>query len=319
MANDTTMLETMKSQKFGVEIETVGLDRAQLAAVVQSVVGGTIRVIGGHYNEHVVVTPDGREWKVVTDGSLSTSLSGEVVTPILGWSDVETLQSVVRALRTAGARVDSSCGLHVHVGASNLGPKGLGRLVKIVARREQLFLKAFGVSERRLSSYTRPIDPTLVDGVCRARNLTEGQLSRLWYGRDQSQYGRPSHYDSSRYHGLNLHAFWYHGTVEFRYFNGTLHAGEIRAYLTFCLALVAYAQTATAPRARGFVYDASSARRDMRYFVFLQLGLQGEEFKSVRHHLTKNLTGTRSRPRPARPAPEGGNGGTEGSTRMEAV
>ena len=37
------------------------------------------------------------------------------------------------------------------------------------------------------------------------------------------------HYNSSRYHGSNIHATFTKGTVEFRLFNGTLHAGEIKA------------------------------------------------------------------------------------------
>ena len=33
-----------------------------------------------------------------------------------GESDIEMVQEVVRAIREAGARADSSCGIHVHVG-----------------------------------------------------------------------------------------------------------------------------------------------------------------------------------------------------------
>ncbi|WP_426742735.1 amidoligase family protein [Gemmiger formicilis] len=31
------------------------------------------------------------------------------------------------------------------------------------------------------------------------------------------------------YHALNLHSVFYHGTVEWRLFNSTLHAGEVKA------------------------------------------------------------------------------------------
>jgi hypothetical protein len=44
---------------------------------------------------------------VVRDGSLSGGeRSGEIVSPILTYGDIEDLQSVVRAVRTAGARCD---------------------------------------------------------------------------------------------------------------------------------------------------------------------------------------------------------------------
>ena len=44
-----------------------------------------------------------------------------------------------------------------------------------------------------------------------------------------------SHYDKSRYHLLNLHAAFSTErpahTIEFRAFNGTLHAGEVKSYI----------------------------------------------------------------------------------------
>ena len=52
---------------------------------------------------------------------------------------------------------------------------------------------------------------------------------------------RDTHYDDSRYHCLNLHSVFQKGTVEFRLFNGTVHAGKIKAYIQLCLAIGAQA------------------------------------------------------------------------------
>ena len=49
-----------------------------------------------------------------------------------GESDIEMVQEVVRAIREAGARTDSSCGIHVHVGFGEHTPASLRRLVNIV-------------------------------------------------------------------------------------------------------------------------------------------------------------------------------------------
>ena len=49
---------------------------------------------------------------------------------------------------------------------------------------------------------------------------------------------REEHYNPWRYHGLNLSALWYHGTIEFRLFNGTLNADRIVAYVELCLAIL---------------------------------------------------------------------------------
>ena len=63
-------------------------------------------------------------------------------------------------------------------------------------------------------------------------------VERIWYNGESR---RNKHYDDSRYHCLNLHSVFQKGTVEFRLFNGTLHAGKIKAYIQFCLAIGAQA------------------------------------------------------------------------------
>ncbi len=99
----------MKTLNFGIEIETVGLNKLALANAIQRVVGG---VVHGDANRATVTMADGRVWRAVSDGSLSGSINGEVVSPILTYADLEPLQNVVRALRGAGARADDSCGIH---------------------------------------------------------------------------------------------------------------------------------------------------------------------------------------------------------------
>src|SRR5436190_10045147 len=109
------MTTTLKQIRFGIEIETVGLSRTALARAIREVVGGTVG-----YED--VVAADGRRWRVVPDGSLSGyELSGEIVSPILGYDDLPILQEVVRAIRRAGARADESCGIHIHVDGARFG------------------------------------------------------------------------------------------------------------------------------------------------------------------------------------------------------
>ena len=46
-----------------------------------------------------------------------------MVTPILHYEDIETLQELIRRLRKAGAMTNSSCGIHIHIGADRHTPK----------------------------------------------------------------------------------------------------------------------------------------------------------------------------------------------------
>ena len=113
----TNTMQTAKELTFGTELEYTNISRERAVKAIHSVVGGTIRYTGGGYDEWTVIAPDGRHWKAVSDGSLgSRSTSAEVVTPILKWDDLDTLQAVVRELRKAGAKTPECTSQHVHIG-----------------------------------------------------------------------------------------------------------------------------------------------------------------------------------------------------------
>ena len=119
------------------------------------------------------------------------------------------------------------------------------------------------------------------------RDLT--QLEAIWY--EGSRYEKSSHYNDTRYYALNLHSVFYRGTVEFRCFNSTLHAGRAAAYINLCLAMSAQAvnQRSTVMR---------KTHSDNELFTFrvwlVRLGLNGPEFKHTRDHLLANLEGDRA-------------------------
>ena len=53
--------------------------------------------------------------------------------------------------------------------------------------------------------------------------------------------GSYEHYNWTRYYALNLHSVFYRGTLEWRCFESTLHAGKVRANITLALAISAQA------------------------------------------------------------------------------
>ena len=100
------------------------------------------------------------------------------------------------------------------------------------------------------------------------------------------------HYDSSRYHLLNLHAAFSTErpahTIEFRAFNGTLDADRIIAYIQLCLAISAQAlHTKAASPTRPVTDNPKYAFRCW----LLKLGFIGDEFKTAREVLIKLLPG----------------------------
>lgn len=289
-------MEKIRNLTYGVEIEYTGVGRKRIAEVIAAAVGGTATYAGTHLSNWVVRMPDGREWQIETDGSVTGSgygrdggCGGEVVTPILTYADIEMLQNVVRAMRSAGAKTDASCGGHIHVGAADMTARQVQNLVKVFYRQEELIYKACGVQESRLARYTRRDD--YAKEVAELRNPTLADIADCFYRRYGDRY---SHYSSSRYRALNLHNLWNGSkhTVEFRFFEGTMHAGHLRRNILLALTLVAFAKEAKA--ASGLnqrAYDERSAKYDLRVFL-LRLGWIGEEFKNPRKHLLANMPGS---------------------------
>ena len=277
----------MKTLTIGTEIEFTGITREKAANVIGKFFARPALHIGGNYDKFNVKADDGRVWTVMNDSSIYADnclKRCELVTPILRWSDIETLQQIVRELRHAGAKVNDSCGMHVHIGASDMTATQIRHLVNIVASREDLFYSALKVHENR-KDYCRPTNERFLNELNQKKPATISKLKTIWYGNNGDH---NYHYDPSRYTILNLHALFTKGTVEFRIFNASLHAGEVKAAIQFCAALVAFAK-----KARRSVYhkiETDNEKFAMRTFL-TRLGLNGDEFKTARLHLTKNLEG----------------------------
>lgn len=108
----------LSGMRFGIEIETVGITRKDTVLAILGVVGGEVRHESGSYDEWRCTASDSRQWKAVSDASIGRG-NAEVVSPILSYpDDMPVLQNVIRAIRKSGGKVNSSCGIHVHVDAS---------------------------------------------------------------------------------------------------------------------------------------------------------------------------------------------------------
>ena len=133
--------------------------------------------------------------------------------------------------------------------------------------------------------YCQKADLRFLDDVNLRRPKSMSEFETLWYNGSS---GRHTHYHSSRYHALNLHSVFSKGTIEFRMFNSTLHAGEVKSYIQLCLAISHQALVQkSASRSRT---QSSNEKYTFRTWL-LRLGMIGDEFKTARQHLLKNLDG----------------------------
>lgn len=287
----------MRNQRFGIEIEMTGLTRKRASEIVAKHFESISVYEGGGYNSYSVKDQEGRKWKFVYDSSIvaqrgnqtisSAEYRVEMVSPICHYEDIEVIQNIVRKLKAEGhAKVNRSCGIHIHIDASCYDAKSLRNICNIMYSKEDLIYKALQVHVSRENQYCRKVDESFLDKINQKKPKTLQQVENIWYNGNTIR--KYQHYDDSRYHALNLHSVFQKGTIEFRLFNGTLHAGKIKAYIQFCLAISH--QALTQSKASRIKTYSSNEKYTFRTWL-LRLGMIGDEFKTARYHLLKNLDG----------------------------
>ena len=296
----------IKDQCFGLEDEMTGITREEAAKALGQLFETTPTHMGGNYDKWVVRDPDGKKWTLMSDASIkaerknrsgeytavsNSSYQVEMVTPKLTYEEIPRLQEVIRTLRHAGAKVNDSCGLHVPIDSANHNRHSLKNLMSIMYSKEDILFKALQVNESRAENWCKKVREPMLK---KARKLSADEtkdLSRLeniWYDGHDGSY---EHYNWTRYYALNLHSVFYRGTVEFRCFNATLHAGIAKAYVHLCLAMSAQAIQQRSTVMRRTVSDNEA----FTFRVWLvRMGLNGEEFKNTREHLLAHLDGDRA-------------------------
>ena len=291
------MILLIQEQNFGIEIEMTGITRANAAAVLAEYFGTAVKYIGGTYDKYRVNDRQGRSWNLVSDRSIRTykkqgnklidasrDFSVELVSPICEYKDIELIQELVRKLRKAGAVTNESTGIHVHIDASRFDAASLRNLTNIIRSKEDILYKALQVKVSR-EYCCQKVDESFLTELNKKKPKTREKLKSIWYkGID----GSSVHYHESRYHALNLHSVFQKGTVEFRMFNSTLHAGKVKAYIQLSLAICA--QALTQKRASYTRTVSANEKYTFRTWL-LRLGMIGDEFKTARTHLLEHLDG----------------------------
>lgn len=294
----------MKKQTIGVEVEMNSITR-HAAAKLAAEFFGTGRFEDTAYRNGYYTWSawdvQGREWKFQRDVSIEgpDSEKCEMVTPILTYADMDTLQGLVRRLRKAGAKSDYTrgCGVHIHIGAKGHTAQTLRNLANIMASHESLLADALDLDRGRMRRYCRTVNPKFLQTVNQRKPSTMSDLADIWYTSHNATWDRNHHYNDSRYHMLNLHATFTKGTIEFRLFqfdapadgkqNG-LHAGQLKSYIQLCLALSQMAKSVktASPKPQ----QNENPKYAMRTWL-LRLGFIGEEFATARDLLTRRLAG----------------------------
>jgi hypothetical protein len=220
-ATTYTEIDYTFNRRFGVEIEAYNCDRNRLAQELRE---AGIEVAVEEYNHETK-----NHWKLVTDGSLTGNESFELVSPILeGEAGLQELQKVCWVLDFCDARVNDSCGLHVHMDAADFTIETWQNLV-ITYRRLESTIDSFMPNSRRHNMYCQSLKDFSEQRIRRTQNLM--QLREVFHG--------------DRYHKLNLEAYACHRTVEFRQHSGTIDFIKMENWIRFVANMITFAQQGT--------------------------------------------------------------------------
>lgn len=298
------MSELLKKQKFGVEVEFTGISREMAANAVAEVLNSSSSDPEPVcYKTRKILDSQGRTWKIMRDSSIVPLRKAgeadldeyrvEFVTPPLNYEDIETLQMIIRKFKELGGVPHSSCGIHIHVDGANHTATSLRRLVNFFFSRQEIIYDALAVGIRK-EHWCRPVCEELLKKMKKEKNIDTRKVEEIWYSSANDHYPGGidhSHYNTTRYHALNLHSFFQKGTVEFRLFNSTLHAGRIKAYIQFILALSAWSiESSDKIVFRSMSGYTAEKKVTLMYNILTdRLGLYGNEFKTCRFHMMKQL------------------------------
>jgi len=301
----------MKQQTFGVEVEGNNITREHAAEIAAKYFKTGRYEYTGYTNGYRTWSAwdeQGREWKFQRDSSICgpDDEKCELVTPVLKYEDMEFFLELLRQLRHAGMKSSPSrgCGVHIHVGLKGLdgrdhNAKTLRNLVNIMASHEEQIGRAIRIDSRRTHIYCQVVNKSFLTEMNKRKPETMSELADIWYTTQHETYDRDSHYNSSRYHMINLHTSFQRGyTVEFRMFQfedehdgklGGIHAGQMKSFIQLCLAMSNLAKEVKTASPKPQQTD--NEKFAMRCWLRQRLGMIGDEFKTAREYLMKNLEG----------------------------
>lgn len=235
------------SRRFGLELEFFNVSQSRVAQILRDAgiqcwnpydndchdhdCDGSCPACSGDESEG---TGDG--WKITDDGSITGAYSVELVSPILsGPAGLREVAKVVKLMADAGAKVNKSCGFHVHVDAQDLSSKTLFNVYRRYALHE-VQIDSFMQESRRgnNNTYCKSAASYLDRLNEGSPEMPPSKVAELMEEHYVSGHG----YVGGRYNKVNLCAYLRHGTIEFRHHGGTMNVNKVINWITFCVNFV---------------------------------------------------------------------------------
>lgn len=203
-------------------------------------------------------------WNIGEDGSVRGVGTAEIKSPILkGEAGLKEILKVCKVLEELGAKVNKSCGLHVHVGIKNakkkFTPEEIKKIMRVYEENSKTTDKWFTHGRRTgHSTYAKPVtrrleelDRPRVTHVYDASHVFVDSWGRLGRGgMVQKTINGPKTLEEiadecEHYDRVSFSSYLSHGTMEFRQHHGTINGQEIVNWIRFLLNHMEVARSAS--------------------------------------------------------------------------
>lgn len=219
-----TVFEFAFNRNFGVEVEFYGSEKTKLTR--------NLRNCGVNFNFEGYNHITRNHWKFTTDSSINGNNAREMVSPVLkGNEGLKSLRRACKALRLSSAKVNKSCGIHIHLDVNDFTVENMKSLVKNWYLLENKFDKIMPVSRRDNNNrYCKSISSIASQRVLFSRLDNCSTINEIIALFD------------TRYLKLNLKSYLRYGTVEFRHHSGTTMFSKIKNWVLICARLVEFSK-----------------------------------------------------------------------------
>jgi hypothetical protein len=244
------MYRPWTGRQFGIEFEGVipanrqrpGVDvRRQIQAALRRALGmaGVSESVGWRHT-----SGQGGQWDVKTDASVAYGAGFEVASPRITLDDQghnADMRAALAEMAAEGARVDSTCGLHVSVDVSDFTWKEMQQLIALWVRYEPFFYSLLPAS-RRTGQWSSPMR---AGTWAEAQRLKDGTGVSRWWSTVQQAVSATTQTrfnmatgTFSKYVSMRVDQWALQGRVEFRLHSGTLSYDKARKWTMLLIALV---------------------------------------------------------------------------------
>lgn len=168
-----------------------------------------------------------KKWKcsIVGDGSLPDTGFEVCTSPANGDLFIDQIKDLTSALAVGSAEVTNDCGFHVHIDARDFRYWDIRKLIILYQKIENGLFDMVPKS-RRKNAFCMPCGVRYLANIttCNRPKLMKKQLIHNVYKEAPNKLfkdKRTEHRVDARYYALNIHSWFYRGTIECRLAAGT--------------------------------------------------------------------------------------------------